>query len=82
MPLPLIPFIIGGAAALAGAGGVGAGIHGAVKMKDAKDTMESADRRHRRNIARFEEQNTLTTTTMDNLGTLELEILATFSKFA
>lgn len=36
MPLPLIPLIIGGAAALAGAGGVGAGIHGAVKMKDAK----------------------------------------------
>lgn len=82
MPLPLIPLIIGGAAALAGAGGVGAGIHGAVKMKDAKDTMESADRRHRRNIARFEEQNTLTTTSMDNLGTLELEILASFSKFS
>ena len=82
MPLPLIPLIIGGAAALAGAGGVGAGIHGAVKMKDAKDTMESADRRHRRNIARFEEKNTLATTTMDNLGKLELEILASFSKFS
>ena len=81
MPLPLIPLIIGGAAALAGAGGVGAGIHGAVKMKDAKDTMESADRRHRRNIARFEEKNTLTTTTMDNLGKLELEILSGFEKF-
>ena len=81
MPLPLIPLIIGGAAALAGAGGVGAGIHGAVKMKDAKDTMESADRRHRRNIARFEEKNTLATTTMDNLGKLELEILSGFEKF-
>ena len=82
MPLPLIPLIIGGAAALAGAGGVGAGIHGAVKMKDAKDTMESADRRHRRNIARFEEQNEVTTTEMDNLGTLELEILNSFSEFS
>ena len=82
MPLPLIPLIIGGAAALAGAGGVGAGIHGAVKMKDAKDTMESADRRHRRNIARFEEQNEVTTTEMDNLGTLELEILDSFSEFS
>ena len=82
MPLPLIPLIIGGAAALAGAGGVGAGIHGAVKMKDAKDTMESADRRHRRNIARFEEQNEITTTEMDKLGTLELEILDSFSEFS
>lgn len=81
MPLPLIPLIIGGAAALAGAGGVGAGIHGAVKMKDAKDTMESADRRHRRNVSRFEEQNETTTFTMDELGKTELEILKSFSKF-
>lgn len=81
MPLPLIPLIIGGAAALAGAGGVGAGIHGAVKMKDAKNTMESADRRHRRNVSRFEEQNETTTFTMDELGKTELEILKSFSKF-
>ena len=76
MPLPLIPLIIGGAAALAGAGGVGAGIHGAVKMKDAKDTMESADRRHRRNVSRFEEQNETTTFTMDELGKTESFLFA------
>ena len=32
MPLP---FILGAAAAIAAVGGVGSGIHGAVKMKDA-----------------------------------------------
>ncbi len=78
MPLPLIPLIIGGAAAAAG---VGAGIHGAVKMKDAKDTMESANRRHQQNISRFEEKNESTTTAMDRLGKLELEILTGFDKF-
>ncbi len=81
MPLPLIPLIIGGAAAAAGAAGVGAGIHGAVKMKDAKDTMESANRRHQQNISRFEEKNESTTTAMDRLGKLELEILTGFDKF-
>lgn len=39
MPLP---FILAGAAIAAGIGGVGAGINGGVKMKEAKDTMEHA----------------------------------------
>ena len=39
MPLP---FIIGAAAAIAGAAGIGSGIHGGIKMKEAKDTMEVA----------------------------------------
>lgn len=39
MPLPLI---IGGLAAVAGAAGIGSGIHGGVKMKEAKDTMNLA----------------------------------------
>ena len=81
MPLPLIPLIIGGAAAAAGAAGVGAGIRGAVKMKDAKDTMESANWRHQQNIARFEEENESTTVWMDELGTLELKILTGFDRF-
>ena len=34
MPLP---FILGAAAAIAAAGGVGSGIHGAKKMKDANE---------------------------------------------
>ncbi len=72
MPLPLI---LGVGAALAGVAGVGSGIHGAAKMKEANDTMQSADSRHRRNLAIFEKQSTKTNATMDELGRLELEIL-------
>ena len=47
MPLPLI---IGGLAAVAGVAGVGSGIHGAAKMKEANDTMKAAERKHKQNI--------------------------------
>lgn len=77
-----IPFILGAAAAIAGAVGVGTGIHGAVKMKDAKDTMEVADYRHKKNLARFEEQSKTTNHDMDELGTLELNILKSFQEFS
>lgn len=39
MPLPLI---LGIGAAIAGAGGLGAGIHGGLKMKEANDTLKEA----------------------------------------
>lgn len=78
MPLPLI---LGIGAAVAGVAGVGSGIHGAVKMKDAKDTMEAAESKHKKNISRFEEQNKKTTADMDELGKKELEILKSFEKF-
>jgi hypothetical protein len=78
MPLPLI---LGIGAAIAAAAGVGSGVHGAVKMKDANDTMKSADSRHKRNIARFEKQSKDTSIDMDNLGKKELEILKSFEKF-
>ena len=42
MPLPLI---LGAAAAVAGAAGVGSAIHGGVKMKKANDTMKDVDKR-------------------------------------
>ena len=42
MPLPLI---IGGIAAVAGIAGVGSGIHGGIKMKEANDTMNAAKRK-------------------------------------
>ena len=45
MPLPLI---VG--AAIAGAVGVGSGIHGAAKMKEANDTIKNTERRHRENL--------------------------------
>ncbi len=79
MPLP---FILGAAAAVAFVGGVGSAIHGAVKVKDANDTMKWADERHKENIARFDQANTSTSKVMDELGILELEILQSFDEFS
>ena len=79
MPLPLI---LGIGAAIAGATGIGTGIHGAVKMKEANDTMKSAKNRHEKNMRRFEKENTLTSQSMDKLGKLELEILHSFHAFS
>ncbi len=84
MPLPvwLIPVALKGAAVVAGAAGVGSAVHGAKKMKDANDTMESAKQRHERNVENFEEENKTTSQDMDKLGKLELEILHSFGEFS
>ena len=79
MPLP---FILGLGAVIAGAAGVGSGINGAIKIKDANDTIKSAERQHKENIARFEATSERTNTIMDNLGKLELNILKSFEKFS
>lgn len=79
MPLP---FIIGVAAAIAGAGGIGAGIHGGLKMKEASDTVKAAQRRNENNVARLEKCNTETLQTMDELGKREMEIISTFQRFS
>ncbi len=79
MPLP---FIIGGLAVAAGVTGVGTGIHGGVKMKEANDTMKKAQEIQKEAVRRFETKNKSTTEMMDSLGTLELEILSGFEKFS
>ena len=79
MPLPLI---LGIAAGIAAAAGVGSGIHGGVKMKEANDTMKSANERHKKNIKRFEDENARTTKAMDSLGKYELETMKKFQTFA
>ena len=78
MPLPLI--VLAGAA-VASALGIGAGVKGGMKYKEASDTVESARNRHNRNIEKYNKQEKLTITTMDNLGKKELEVLASFEKF-
>lgn len=79
MPLPII---LGVGAVVAGVAGIGGGVHGAVKFKEANDTMKNADSHHKRNLANFEIQNTKTTKEMDKLGKKELEILQSFEEFA
>lgn len=66
----------------AGAAGVGAGVHGAVNAKEANDTIESAQSRHKKNIAKFENASRRTNRIMDNLGTFELKILRGFEEFS
>lgn len=77
-----IPIILGIGAAIAGAAGVGAGIHGGVKMKEANDTMKIAKSRHERNLAKFKEQTEKTTSDMDKLGKEELRIVSSFKDFS
>ena len=79
MPLPLI---IGGIAAVAGVAGVGTGIHGGVKMKEANDTMKLAQSKQERAVALFNKRNDETTALMDEIGTQELEILSSFDDFS
>lgn len=79
MPLPLF---LGIGAAIAAAAGVGSGVHGAVKMKEANDTMKSAQSQHEKNIKKFEETSKKTNEIMDALGELELTILKSFEKFS
>ena len=79
MPLP---FILGAAAIIAGTAGVGKGIGGAVKMKEAKDTSESAQCRHEQNMERFNKTRDETERAMDEVGKLELDILNSFEAFS
>ncbi|PGH22128.1 hypothetical protein RN96_02835 [Fusobacterium polymorphum] len=78
MPLPL--FILAGAA-VASALGIGAGVKGGMKYKEANDTAENAQKRHNHNIEKYNKQEKSTITTMDNLGKKELEVLGSFEKF-
>ncbi len=79
MPLPLI---IGGLAAVAGVAGVGSGIHGGVKMKEANDTMKVAKSKQEKAVALFDRRNSETTELMDSIGKQELEILKSFDTFS
>lgn len=79
MPLPII---LGAGAAIAGTIGVGTALHGVSKMKDASDTIEAAEDRHKSNTAKFEMISEITSKKMDELGTLELTILKEFDMFS
>ena len=79
MPLPLI---LGIAAAVAGTTGVGLGIHGGVKMKQANDKLKEAQKRNNSNNARLERMNQSACRTMDVLGENEMKALSEFQQFS
>lgn len=79
MPLPLI---LGGIAAIAGVAGVGSGIHGGVKMKEANDTMGAAKFLQEEAMNKFKQKNKEATSCMDELGKQELKILSSFEDFS
>jgi len=79
MPLP---FIIGSLAVAAGVGGVGAGVHGGMKMKEANDTMKDAKKRNDDNVLRLENANKETMKIMDSLGEQEMKIISSFERFS
>lgn len=78
MPLPLI---LGIGAAVAGVAGLGTGISGGVKMKRASDTVKMAKEIQEDAEKKLEQTNKRTTDKMDELGTLEMNILASFDRF-
>lgn len=84
MPLPVwvIPIALKVTAGIAGTVGVGTAVHGAAKMKEANDTMKSAQSHHEANMEKFENKNKRTSEEMDKLGILELQILQSFSEFS
>lgn len=79
MPLP---FIVGAVAAVAGACGIGAGVHGGIKMKEANDTVKAAQRRNEQNVEKLENNNQKTMEVMDSLGKYEMEIISSFQRFS
>ncbi len=79
MPLPLI---LGVGAAVAAAGGVGAGVNGGVRMKMADRTMKRAIAKRDDALSTFELQNSVTARQMDDLGRLELDVCAHFEDFS
>lgn len=79
MPLPLI---LGIAAALAGATGVGLGIKGAVDMADANDTLNKAKKRDEENLKRHKTTETRTLKIMDELGAAEINALKNLDSFS
>ena len=78
MPLPIV---LGVAAGIFAVGGIGSGIHGAIKMKEANDTMDVAKWKQDKAIRTFKLANESATEMMDSLGTTELKILREFSEF-
>ena len=77
MPLPLIIGAIAGAATTLG---VGAGIYGASKIKEAKDTEEVAKEISEKAIKLYKDKESELTALLDPLGKKELKVIKSFTE--
>lgn len=78
MPIPVVVIAI---AAAAGVAGAGCGVHGGIKIANAKSVEADAKSRHEANMARFESTSDECNRSMDELGEAELRILESFDEF-
>lgn len=78
MPIPVVVIAI---AAAAGVAGAGCGVHGGIKIANAKSVEADAKSRHEANMARFESTGDECNRSMDELGETELRILESFDEF-
>lgn len=74
MPLPLIPLVLGAASLYAGAKGIKKGLEAKEDLEMAKDIAESAQRRHRRAVEKFEKLHKETSSALEALGKKKAEI--------
>lgn len=78
----MVPVILAALGVVAGGKGVVDTVQGISKIKDANETKNLAEIRHKNNINKFENQNRATCTLMDEVGKRELEILKSFERFS
>ena len=78
----MVPVILAALGVAAGGKGVVDTVKGISKIKDANETKNLAEIRHKNNINKFENQNRATYTLMDEVGKRELEILKSFERFS
>lgn len=77
-----IPIIIGVAALIASGYGVKKGIDGYKSHSEADDIVDSAKRRYNEKKSSFDDQEKTTQKSLEQLGTLELDIGAKFDEFS
>lgn len=78
MPMPVVIIAI---AAAAGVAGAGCGVHGGIKIANAKSVEADAKSRHEANMVRFDSTGDECNRSMDELGETELRILESFDEF-
>ncbi len=82
MPLPLIPAIVAGAAAVSTAVGAKKGVDATKNMKETKSILEDLERRYKRAFDTFELQKESSNATFEEVGKTKLYILTdTFPTF-